>query len=86
MKTKIATLLFLCSFLVSSAQVDVNQVASGATKSPGIGSLISQLGKGIVPSSFADGWSKIKDNWFKGAESVTTVNGAQSSIMSCSAT
>ena len=79
MKTKILTLLFTCSILFANAQVDLGKVAAAA---PGanVGSLIGQLGKGIVPSSFSDGWSKVKDKWFKDVEGITDVKGAKKAI------
>jgi len=81
MKTKLFTLLFLCSFLVAGAQVDIGKVAAGS-QGASIGNLIGQLGKGIVPSSFADGWSKVKDTWFKDIGNITDVAGAKKSITS----
>jgi hypothetical protein len=80
MKTKIITLLFLCSFLAANAQVELSKVPAGVAQSTSIGNLIGQLGKGIVPSSFADEWSKVKDSWFSNIGNVTDVAGAKKSI------
>jgi hypothetical protein len=82
MKTQILTLLFLCSFLVCGAQVDINKATTEETKIASETTLNSQPDKSTVSSYLTDKWSKIKAGLHKGTETVTGKSSSLSSVFS----